>query len=280
MTLKELKTSVLALGFENRIESDSALVSFANMALKTIFSECAVTKTVKLYLFSQKPTLVIEDVVHEGGGEESFSLCGKAYSIELIGCGSFSIRCGADEFRYSFDTDGKTFKGFIKGNSSVTFYGEHSYYIKRIAVFESTSGPQEYTIPDADGRMSIDISELYGDFLCFCGLPRDSRGRSVQCISMENGKIVLPAGICGEIYLTYRRSPSPISEKLPDAKIDIDEQYSHLLCLLTASFLCLECEPQNAQHYLSLYQNAISDIKRSNTRSIDNLYCDVVGWAK
>lgn len=280
MTLTELKTSVLALGFENRIESDSALVSFANMALKMIFSECTITKTVKLYLFSQKPKLIFEDIVHTAGKEESFSLDGKAYSIELIGCGSFSVKCGADEFTYSFDTDGKTFKGFINGNATLTFFGEHSFYIKRIAVFESTSGPQVYTIPDADGRMSVDISEIFGDFLCFCGLPHDCRGKPVSCISMEDGKIVLPEGTCGEIYLTYRRSPAPISEKLPDAKIDIDCQYSHLLSLLTASFLCLECEPQTAEYYMSLYRDAISEVKRQHIRSVDNLYCDVVGWAK
>ena len=85
MTFTELKKEVAALGFENRAYGDSLLAIFANRALRTVFSDRAVTRTLKIFIPPIRPLARRECIHHRGGEEEILTLNGRAYSIEVCG---------------------------------------------------------------------------------------------------------------------------------------------------------------------------------------------------
>ncbi len=278
MTYKELKCEVEALGFDEGIQSERDLAIFANRALRRIFTDRGVSKAVKLYVRDNRPDIIAENIIY-GEEELVFNLTGGAYSIEVSGEGSFSVRCGEDVYEQQFNTDGGCFKDFIKGDSTLIFSGRHSYLIKRIAVFPHSYGADTSSIPDADGRVRIDVAKAFGDFICFTGLPTGKDGAPVIPISMENGIITLPDSFIGELFVSYLRLPRQIYESLPDERIDIGDEVSHLLPLLCASFVYLEYDKELSEHYEKLYEKELRAVNASTRRQLGTSYVDVLGWA-
>ncbi len=279
MTLNELKSEVAALGFEEDLADDRNLVIFSNRALRKIFADRQVLRTVKVCIPKKSTASLIENVSHFGGNDLIFPLNGRAYCIEVSGEGYFTIKAGNNETRYDFDTDGSVFKNFTEQSGSITFSGEHSYLIRKIAVFKETYGSDTDSIPDGSGRLDINIAKMYGDFLCFTGAPKDARGNPIYTMEMSDGVITIPDSFYGEFYVTYRRAPSPINQDTPESEIDITEDMKHLLPLLSASYICLECDPEHAEYYNSLYKEEMKMINKSSRRNIDCRYYDVNGWA-
>lgn len=278
MTYKELKCEVEALGFDESISNERDLAIFANRALRRIFTDRGVSTTVKLYVRDSRPNIIAENITYEGK-ELVFNLTGGAYSVEVSGEGSFTVKCGEDIHEREFNTDGSCFKDFIKGNTSVTFSGRHSYLIKRIATFPHAYGADTDAIPDADGRVNINVAKSLGNFICFTGLPTDKGGSPVVPISMENGVITLPDSFIGEIFVTYLRLPREIYESSPDEKIDIGDEVAHLLPLLCASYVYLEYDSELSKHYSELYEKELRTVKTMSQRQLCTSYVDVLGWA-
>ena len=278
MTYNDLKREVETLGFGERIADGHSLTIFANRALRRIFTDRAAVKTQKLYVMDNKPNIVAENVVYTGS-VKSFSLNGGAYCIEVAGEGSFLITCGENFYEREFNTDGECFKGFITAPSRVSFRGKHSYLIRRVATFARTFGSDVESIPNADGRAVINVAARVGDFLCFTGMPTDKNGTPISPISMEDGVITLPDSFVGELFVSYLRMPRKITETLPDEPIDIGADAEHLLPLLCASYVYLECDSAQARYYAELYEKELSALTASARRSASANYVDVTGWA-
>ncbi len=280
MNFTELKKEVTALGFENRRYDDAALASFARRAQKTVFSDRAVTKTIKVYIPKIVPSFKLEGLVHKGGEAETLEISGAAYSIELCGVGCVKISDGTMVRTESFDSGSITLKGFISaGHAQLTLEGEHTFFLLRLVTFATTYCDDPELIPNADGRISCSCARDNGDFLCFTGLPTDAFGNVRECIFMEDGVVTFPEGTEGELYLTYRRAPMPINHDTPLEPIDIPKQCEHLLTLLTASYMSLDCDGEQAQLYREVYEKDMRELNRSTSGRISNAYRDVTGWA-
>ena len=280
MTFTELKKEVAALGFENRLYQDGRLVIFASRAQKTIFSDRAVTRTIKIYVPPTRAGVKLEGIKHIGGATEVLELIGKAYSIELCGSGTASINDGGAIRTECFDSDRFVIKGFISsGGATLTLTGEHAFFVTRLVTFPETYSDDAERIPDADGRIINRQAAEMGDFLCFTGLPADKNGALAECICMEDGAVTFPEGTEGEFFLTYRRAPRPINPDSPLEAIDVPKESEHLLTLLTASYLCLECDSEQAELYRSVYEQEMRELNKSTSARISAAYHDVTGWA-
>ena len=278
MTYNDLKREVEALGFGERIADDSALAVFANRALRRIFTDRGSVRTLKLYAMDNTPKIVAENVVYTGS-VKSFALSGSAYCVEVAGEGSFLVTSGENIYEREFNTEGECFKGFISGSSKISFRGKHSYLIRRVATFSRTFGSDSESIPNADGRTVINVASRVGDFLCFTGVPTDKNGLPITPISMEDGVITLPDSFVGELYVSYLRMPRRISPTTPDEPIDVMADCEHLLSLLCASHVYLECDSEQARYYAELYEKELRALTAVAGRSVSAHYVDVTGWA-
>ena len=148
-----------------------------------------------------------------------------------------------------------------------------------MATFPRTFGSDVESIPNADGRVDISVASAVGDFLCFTGLPTDKDGAPITPIRMADGVITLPDSFIGEFFVSYLRMPRRISEKLPDEAIDVGADAEHLLPLLCASYIYLECDGARAEYYAQLYEKELRAVLKAASRSYATDYVDVLGWA-
>ncbi len=280
MTFKELKSEVTALGFENRVYPDAQVAAFAKRAQNTIFADRAVTKTVKIFIPQMTAVNTIEGFVHKGGVNDVFGISGACYSIELSGRGRITIRDSRYIFTKDFNSSSIIVKGFIYGGSAtVTLSGAHGFFIVRLITFSDKYSPSEDYIPDPYGRIINSDVKSQGDFLCFTEAPTNAAGEICECICMEDGEITFPAGTHGEFYLTYRRSPVPVNPNSPLDQIDIPKQCEHLLTLLTAAYLAMEYDGDQAEVYKESYRRQMAQLNRSMSGRISGSYRNVTGWA-
>ncbi len=280
MTFTELKNEVAALGFENRHFRDSQIAAFAKRAQSTIFSDRAITKTVKIFIPEITPSYKLDAFRHRGGEEEVINISGACFAMELCGVGTVRLEEGGVTRTYSFNSDKYILKGFIPSmEAKIIFGGPHSFFAVRLLVFKETYGESLDSIPDTEGRVINKQAKSNGDFLCFCSLPCDKDGKMCSCICMEDGEITFPAGVHGEFYVTYRRAPIPPSPDLPLEKIDIPKQCEHLLTLLTAAYICLEYDTEQAKIYKESYERQMRELNRSSSARMVGAYHDVTGWA-
>lgn len=278
MTYKELKCEVETLGFGESIAKERGLAIFANRALRRIFTDLGIRKTVKLYARDNRPCIVAQNITYTGRPIE-FSVSGGAYSVEVAGVGSFTVKCKENIYEREFNTDGSCFKDFIDGSATLTFSGRHSYLIRRIATFPMSYGAGVDSIPDADGRVDINVAKRFGDFICFTGLPTDKSGTPVAPISMVDGVITLPDSFVGELFVSYLRTPRVISEITPDEQIDLPDGAVHLLPLLCAAYIYLEYDGELAKYYTELYERELASVCRHGKPDTASTYFNVSRWA-
>lgn len=275
MTLTQLKKEVSALCFDKSVSANSDFCFFANLALRKIFSDRGVSKTVKLNVANRTPKSSRATFTHVGGKDNIFSASDGAYVIETSGEGYFKLKDNDGERKYEFNSDFTRHKGFINGKATLTFSGEYTYTVVKIDLFDKCFGSEVNSIPNGSG--CLDLNEIYHDLACICALPKDKSGNLITEAIVEDGRITLPENFSGDIFVTYLRSPMPISEDTPDAKIDVSEDSSHLLPILCASYLCLECDPERAQGYAELYKEESKALTR-HRRAISAEYRVRDGW--
>ena len=276
MTLTSLKREVAALCFDKSVSAAEGFCFFANRALRKIFADRGVSKTVKLCVSPRTPKRSIAAFVHKGGERISFSAKGGSYLIETSGEGSFTVKDELGERSYGFNSEFTRHKGFINGKGNIIFIGDYTYTVVKIDLFESNFGSEFDSIPDGDG--CLDLNEIFHDVACVSSLPTSSDGTPIFEAQLEDGRITLPESFEGNIFVTYLRSPRPISEDTPEEKIDVGEDCSHLLPLLCASFLCLECDPERAEKYSELYKEEMEGIAKRRKR-LSAAYIVGDGWS-
>lgn len=276
MTLTQLKREVAALCFDKSVIAATDFCFFANRALRKIFSDRGVTKRVKLNVSQRAPSRRVDTFIHRGGDSVSFSTDGGAYALETSGEGYFTVKDGDGERKYEFNSDFTAHKGFLKGKATLTFSGEYTYTVVKIDFFNRCFGSDVESIPD--GGKCLDLNEIYHDLGCIVALPQDSDGMPIPEATVEDGRITLPEDFSGNIFVTYLRSPTAISEDTPDKKIDVSEDAVHLLPLLCASYLSLECDPERAEGYAALYKEEMAALTKKRRR-ISTAYIVGDGWS-
>ena len=279
MTLDELKNDVAALGFEGSVEDDSIFISSVNRALGIIYTDRPVTKTSIVHFDAPRISFKREFIEHHSGEDITLTVRGMGLSFRTIGEGECTIReTGGGGSFVNFSTHNQLTRRKIKNEATITFSGDYYYTVSNLVVFDDLTSTNLTDIREYSPRKEALPTEYCSDFRAFAGPPRDINGEIVNEAELRDGRISVPFEFSGDIYLTYYRTPTKITQMNPNLVIDVSEECATLLPLLTASFLWLDDDAAKAQYYMSLYRDSIANIKRFSTMRIDNKY-SVNGWA-
>lgn len=278
MTLNELKNDVAKLGFESYIEDEDCLIASANRALFLIYVDRPVSKSTIVSFRGPRVNLVREFTEHRSGESISITCTGKAVSFRSTGTGSCVITDNTGSNSIPLSADRQLVKQFIYGTATITFSGDYYFTVSNLAVFDDIISNKAVDIPEYTPYKELNAQDYCDDFRAFCSQPCDKDGNPIRDIKLIDGRIRVPFNYRGEIYLTYYRTPKQLSKELPDAMIDIPEESTPALPLLTAAFMWLDDDAGKAQYYMSLYRDLIANIKRFSTNKIDTVY-RVNGWA-
>lgn len=279
MILRELKNDVISLGFDDMLEREDLFITSANRALRTIYSERVISKTVKLFAHGQTASTRIKELRHIGGEDVTLPLVGRAYSMRVCGEGKITVYDGKNKKIIEFNSENEVINGLLTSGGSILFSGDYSYTVYNLVTFDEVFSSNTADIPDGSPRRVYDIRAMFGDFLSFMSLPRDGRGQLIDDCSLCDGKLELDSSYRGEIILTYRRLPMTIVADLPDVVIDIPEEFAPLLSLLTASYVWLDDDEEKAKYYRELYSDMLKNIKASSYESVDTGYRNTNRWA-
>ena len=278
MTLDELKNDVAALGFEGSVEDDDIFIASVNRALGLIYTDRPVSKTIVVHFDSPRITLKKEFIEHHSGEQITISVRGRGLSFRTIGEGECIIQDEGGGSFVNFSTKNQLTRRKLKSSGTLTFSGDYYYTVSNLVVFDDLVSQNLTDVREYSPRKEALPTDYCEDFRAFAGPPRNIRGEIVREADLRDGRISVPYEFSGDIYLTYYRSPAKISEMDPSLRVDVSEECAPLLPLLTASFLWLDDDSAKAQYYMSLYRDAIANIKRFSTVRIDDEY-GVNGWA-
>lgn len=278
MTLNELKNDVASLGFESFIEDDACFIASANRALSLIYVDRPVSATAAIPIRGPRATMAHEFIEHRSGEALTISFTGKAISFRTTGKGTCIVRDRTGAAEIILDADNQLTKKFVYGEASATFTGDYYYTVSNFAVFDDMVSSKITDVPEYTPFREIRPEDYCEDFRAFCSQPHDKYGNVVKNVKLADGKIIVPHDYCAELYLTYYKSAKPINSTRPDDPIEITEECTPLLPLLTASFMWLDDDAAKAQYYMSLYRDIMANLKRYSTNKIDTVY-RVNGWA-
>lgn len=269
---------VLQLGFDSYIENEEAFIYASNRALSLIYVDRPVSDVAKI-TFSGPRVTMTEGFIEHGSGETiSFSVKGRCISFRSNGSGTCVITDVRGSTTVPLVMPGQLTKQFIYGDATLTFSGNYYFTVSNLAVFSDVISNNQSDIPEYKPYVEVSPEDYCQGFRAFASLPTDAQGRTVESIRLEDGKLRAPFNYRGELYLTYYRSPTPISSEDYEAPIDVSDECAPLLPILTASFIWLDDDAGKAQYYMSLYRDLAANIKRYSTRKIDTVY-GVNGWA-
>ena len=112
MTARELKKEVSSFCYVDIGEKDFRFISYANLALRTVFNEISAVREHKIRL-GERPLCYTEKLLHKGGEVTTLRLFGNSYSMLLSGKGTVTVIDGNGSRQKSFDTEETAFCGFL-----------------------------------------------------------------------------------------------------------------------------------------------------------------------
>lgn len=134
------------------------------------------------------------------------------------------------------------------------------------------------SIGAADNK-SIDLSKRFGDVMIITGAPTDKCGRIINGAYTDGYTVTFPDAFIGDAVIRYKPMPRAVTLDSGEEEIDIPSFASHLLPLLTASFVFLDDDEYKADYYMTLYRREALKISHATSTSYDNTFTDVTGWA-
>lgn len=279
MTYKDLCSEITALGFETELESEERVLSAANRALMTIFTERPLYKKLTLFQHNISPIAKVRTVKHIGGEEVSVKYEGaKAYSFTAKGNGKYIIHTRNSSKTFDFSESETVHRGFLNGTGFLRFIGEYSYTVYDLAIFGETVSEALEDIPMLSDFSEYEMSKCCDDFLAFASLPTDENGIPIDGASVLGGVMSIPSDYSGKISLVYKSAPRKLSGNL-DEEVILPYGCEHLPALLASAYVWLDDDADKAQYYMTLYREAISAVKYYDREKIDSKYYDVNGWA-
>lgn len=278
MTLNELKNDVATLGFENYVENEECFIASVNRALNLLYVDRPVSKTMIISFSAPKISFKKNFTEHRSGENITFPVNGHAISFRSNGEGECIITDKTGSSLIYLSKKNQLTKSILHSAGSVTFKGDYYYTVSNLAVFDDMISRGAADIPEYTPRREIEPSDYSDDFRAFCGLPCDADGNPIHEAILRDGRISMPFEFTGDLYLTYYRLPKKVTAEDANTKIDVSDECAALLPLLTASFMWLDDDAAKAQYYMSLYRDAIANIKRFSTIRINTEY-QTNGWA-
>lgn len=278
MTQDQLKSAVLALGFERDFYEEGLFMPSLTRALHTIYTDRPVTKTVSIAFYDPGAREICEGFVHTPGEAESFKIDGRAYAFRISGRGSYTLGEGDEAQTEDFDTDMALVRGHVAAPTTITFFGDYAYSVRALTSFEHLTGPEIEDIPQPGKWRTVDLGTRYSDYLATESAPRFADGGVPRGVEIVSGILRVPSELVGEVYITYRRKPTIPTLGEDDEIIDVPAEVEELLPLLVAAYLWLDDAPERAQYYMALYREGIAGINRFSARKLSAEYA-TNGWA-
>ncbi len=279
MNLNNLINEVYALGFEAQGGMNELIVNAANRALRQIFCDLPLERSIRLLANIPKHTVVCDSFAHAPAEQREFTLNGLAFSFKVSGEGEATVTDENGVRSYSFNTPYGIVRDFISGSATIAFLGAFRYTVTNLVCFEEITSADREKIFSADGHYTIKMSDISDDFFFFSRQPVGADMSPIPGAVIEGDTVLIPISHKGEITVYYNRAPRACDVDSLTQDIDIPECLCHLLPLLVASFVWLEDDADRAAYYASLYREGIMRIKNAARGSINTAYNDVLRWA-
>ena len=287
MTIKELINYLNIYGGGYIFEPNSAQsIETINLALREFYLNTPITKTASFNVRGQRPTVRYTNMTCKSGQTITFPISGRAYSMRVSGKGDYFVTDSERTVALQFDTGNeiKVIRGFFLNSGTIRFFSDLSFTIHDLSIYDEVFGRETTSIPDGSPTTVIDLRESYPDFFALVSPPTDSKGNQIEGCRVTDGRIELDSSFGGEVFITYRRLPTPIhyfyeiDEVNEDDPVDVSEEY--LIPLVYLIWHCNWCysDELRAKAYKDKYDAVMADV-RAASFSHDRKYVIEDGWA-
>lgn len=243
-----------------------------------IYTDRPVSKNAVISVGGPSVCTIYDFIEHKPNEDITLSVRGMCMSFCSTGVGECLVTDSSGTSIFPLSSRRQVTKAMFDGPATVTFRGNFYFTVSNLAVFSEITSKNVADIPEYTPRREINPSDYCKDFRALITQPTDKNGNIFGQVIIRDGRISVPFGFKGDLYLTYHRTPSPITRESQNLPIDISAECASLLPLLTASFMWLDDDAPKAQYYMSLYRDSIANIRRYSSTQIDTTY-RVNGWA-
>ncbi len=268
------------MGFDNGLDDESLLIASVNRALRDLYNNRRIDKTVELFNHGITPILYEKKISLKNGDMRVFEIPGHSYSMKVHGAGQYIISNNETFNVYNVDSinDAKLIKGLIAKNSFITFMSNLSLTVYDFSVYDEILSNDPKDVPDGGPTKTINVGEIYGDFVSFSAPPKDRNGRVLENCTLHGDKITIPSDYKGGISITYRYLPKTVQGATGE-QIDIPPQYTHFFPLLVAYYFWIGKDEDLALEYKKRYDECIAILDATTYVNLDTVYVDTNGWA-
>lgn len=285
LTFGTLKEQIRDLGFEQDdtiaedeyrkiiLSSCNRAIALINSTLKPIVDKYTISRY-PLENVVSSPYGGLFDIVPYIGNALTFSGTAKAYYFECDGNGTATIVDADGTRTVTMVANGifTPYRGFLNGNSTITFSGNFAYNVRNVAMYKILTSANVIDIPAYTQNVRYDISELtkvggkpvFMDFLdsqsVLEGNFSDNNSYSkINDYHIEgNSTIVLKYDDIGQLTVWFKKRPSELTSDTPDTfEIELHYIVQPLVCLLASHYIWLDDEERKA----TLYWNEYDDLK-------------------
>lgn len=281
MTLESLKNDVTLLGSEEVIANHNLFVFSLNRALRRLYSDRTVLKTVKLATGEIHPVTYYKKITCINGEKLELPIVPGAYSMRIHGDCRYMISDGEATKVYSITSknEAQMVKGFVSYGGKITFWGSFTFTIYDFATYDQIYSELVEDIPDQDPTRVFDLRSLYGDFMSFVSSPTDEYGNPLKVYKLQDGKLEIDSDYIGEIIITYRRLPIEVHILEENPTIDVADEYTHMLTLLVAHYYYYMSKADLSEDFLRQYEETLTRLNANTYPQLDAKYIDTNGWA-
>lgn len=279
MTINQLLKETYALGFEDTGEADGGFFFSAARAQRQIFSELAGEVRRSIVISAPSVTYHNEEYLHAPDERREFRFKGFSFSFKFSGRGNMIIEDKSSRRSVGFRGESGVVREIFDRECSVTFYGEFSFLIKDLAAFGSNHGYNEADVPVISEYTEHKLTSVLLDYSRPAKPVTDKNGKPIEGAHTVGDSLYLPFGYSGEVLVTYKPQPKPISTSDLSEEIDIPPSLEHLLPILTASYLWLDDDPEKAEYYAAIYRSEAARLTVTSRHSVSGEFSDVTGWA-
>ena len=278
MTLRELCEELNKITYGESSEDPGELAPTVNMSLARLYSDI---KMANVYSFYKNEILPITRPLsfHKKGREEiTLPIPGRAYGMHISGKGSFKIISGDEEDEFAFDTFGEFFSGVVEADSSICFFGDHSYDVYSLSFYDETVSDDPTEIPTGYPKRYC-LTDMIPSFGAPLAMPRDGVGEEIDGGEYIGDCLYLPPDYKGLVVIEYSPTPTRVSELLVDAEIKLDGKYLPHLLHLSAYYALLESDGELAEKHLRSYLAMLPEEPAKKEYSECVKYSVEDGWA-
>ncbi len=272
MNLGYIKSEIYNLGFSDEQDTTPQIVNQAiNRALSTITS--TVRPITSKYVISQYPIknqlTNSAKLKHYNGLPITYTATGVSYYFECDGTGTATITSdtGENVVNMVSNKELKSYKGFCKGNTTITFSGDFSYNIKNVAIYNEKTSDNIEDIPPFSNSVFYDFKKIAkekGDvFLSFADKYKENGSfKPLSNFDIIDRHILrLPTDDTTEYTIYYNKQYTPITEDTPlDTEMELDEDLHVLIPLLSAFYVWQDDEERKADKWYNDYETKRNDI--------------------